>query len=446
MAKKKQTQILASVGSDVESEMRRLSAAPQEAVQAAKAARSRAASRRLRSLCPRPARKARGSRKRSDPHGSARDPLSSHCSIPNRLRPDPNSRRVRSRNAALHSFHRHGGGYGLRTTREQAPETRPMRIHRRKFLHLAARGGGRRRCAAGVCARLSDPAGAHHRRLWRRQHARPGVAADRAMAGGAAASALRRRQPGRRRRQYRGRGGRPFRAGWLHAAHLRHLRRDQRHALCQIGFRFSRRFRADRRGDPTADGAAGQSSRSRPRRFPSSSLMPKPIRARSILPRPASARRCMSRSSFSRCRPASMSCTCPIAARRRHSPISWPDRFKPSSSRCRPRSASSGRQIARLGGDQRKAGGSAAGCCRGERGAARLRRHGLGWILRAEGHAAGHRRDARQRLSPPGLPTRRWWQSSRISAARQRRWTPPHSPSSWPPKPQNGPRWSSSPI
>ena len=73
-----------------------------------------------------------------------------------------------------------------------------------------------------------------------------------------------------------------------------------------------------------------------------SSLMPKPIPARSILLRPASARQCMSRSSCSRCRPISTSCTCLIAARRRLLPISWPDRFKPSSSRCRRRSVSSG--------------------------------------------------------------------------------------------------------
>ena len=208
------------------------------------------------------------------------------------------------------------------------------------------------------------------------------------MAGGAAASALRRRQPGRRRRQYRGRGRRPGRAGWLHAAHLRHLRRDQRHALRQAGFRFSRRFRADRRRDRTADGAAGQSS------------VPGQDAARIH-------RLCQSQSwqdqfCLARHRHAD-ACGDRIAQdagrhRRRARALSRPGA---GIHRSLGRTGSSlhhhavdrdrlhqERQAARLGGDQRKAGGSAAGCCGDKRGAARLRCHGLGWGLRAEGHAA----------------------------------------------------------
>src|SRR5215469_2284940 len=82
-----------------------------------------------------------------------------------------------------------------------------------------ALGGRGRDCGADLADRrrggLSDPPGAHHRGLGRRQHAEFDFAPDRAMAVGASRPALCRGKPDRRRRQYcYGSGGERC-AGWL---------------------------------------------------------------------------------------------------------------------------------------------------------------------------------------------------------------------------------------
>ena len=65
--------------------------------------------------------------------------------------------------------------------------------------------------------------------------------------------------------------------------------RDQRDALRQAQFQFHPRHRAGRGHHPRAQRHGGAIHRFRPRRFPSSSPMPRPIRARSTWRRPATA-------------------------------------------------------------------------------------------------------------------------------------------------------------
>ena len=67
--------------------------------------------------------------------------------------------------------------------------------------------------------------------------------------------------------------------------------RDQRDALREAQFQFHPRHRAGREHHPRAARHGGQSDRFRPRQFPSSSPMPRPIRASSTWRRPASGRR-----------------------------------------------------------------------------------------------------------------------------------------------------------
>ena len=156
---------------------------------------------------------------------------------------------------------------------------------------LAHRGGAepirRGRCASSSAL---PPGGAdrHHR------------APDRAMAVGAARPAIRHREPAGRRQQYRHRGGRACASGRLYAAAGRSDQRDQRDTLRQAQFQFHPRHRAGRGHHSRASTSWRSIHRFRPRRFPSSSPMPRPIRARSIWRRAATGPRRMCPASCSR--------------------------------------------------------------------------------------------------------------------------------------------------
>ena len=76
-------------------------------------------------------------------------------------------------------------------------------------------------------------------------------------------------------------------AGRLHAPPGRSGERDQCDALRQAQFQFHPRHRAGRGHHPRAQSSWWSIHRFRPRRFPSSSPMPRPIRARSTWRRPA---------------------------------------------------------------------------------------------------------------------------------------------------------------
>ena len=163
-----------------------------------------------------------------------------------------------------HSLTSRSGGIGSGAASGSAPENLHVRIPRRHLWVIWRRRRLRcRRDATGdVALDYPDAPGAYHQdgfgggstpdlvsrligqRLSERLH-QPFVVDNRVGAGGnIAAEAVARSAPDGLHR-------------CLHF--MRDLRRHQRHALCQIGFRFSRRFRANRRRDPTADGAPGQS-------------------------------------------------------------------------------------------------------------------------------------------------------------------------------------------
>ena len=168
-----------------------------------------------------------------------------------------------------------------------------MKLPRRQFLHLAAGAAALpARLAHRVGASLSVAAGAHRRRLCRRRRDRHRRAPDRAMAVGAARPAIRHREPAGRRQQYR----RPRRSCARPPDGYTLLlvscgERDQRDALRQAQFQFHPRHRAGRGHHPRARSSWWSIHRFRPRRFPSSSPMPRPIRARSTWHRAATAPR-----------------------------------------------------------------------------------------------------------------------------------------------------------
>ena len=164
-----------------------------------------------------------------------------------------------------------------------------MKLPRRQFLHLAA-GAAALPAVSRIAWAQAYPTRpvriivAVRRRRRDRHHRAP----DGSMAVGAARPAIRHREPAGRRQQYRHRGGRACAAGRLHAPHgqLRRTRSTRRSTTSSISISSatSRRSRAS---------SASPSSwwsihRFRPRRFPSSSPMPRPIRARSTWRRPAS--------------------------------------------------------------------------------------------------------------------------------------------------------------
>ena len=165
-----------------------------------------------------------------------------------------------------------------------------MKLPRRQFLHLAAGAAALPACPAiRAGASLSD---------------RGRCASSSPFAAGGATDIVARlmgqwlserlgqqfvdREPAGRRRQYRHRGGRARTAGRLHAAPGRRGERDQRDALRQAQFQFHPRYRAGGGHHPHAPTSWWSIHRFRPRRFPSSSPMPRPIPARSIWRRPAS--------------------------------------------------------------------------------------------------------------------------------------------------------------
>ena len=116
--------------------------------------------------------------------------------------------------------------------------------------HLFAMAAGAVAASAlprvAVRARLSDAAGAHLRRFWRRRHAGSGVAPDRPVACRAARPAVRGREPHRRRRQSRHPGRRHRGAGRLYAVDLPFGERGQRHALRKARLQFPPRHGAGR--------------------------------------------------------------------------------------------------------------------------------------------------------------------------------------------------------
>ena len=173
------------------------------------------------------------------------------------------------------------------------------------------------RAAQRGCTRLSDAPGPGDRRPGGSEFFRHHRAAYLAISFAASRTAICRRSPPGRDRQYRDRAGRARDAGWLHAASGQFAEHDQCRAVSQSSVRFRARYYADCRGVPRAAGHGSVADLSRPRPCRNSSLMPKPIRARSIWHRPASAARSTSPANCSSSWPASISCMCPITARRR---------------------------------------------------------------------------------------------------------------------------------
>ena len=177
----------------------------------------------------------------------------------------------------------------------------PHLLGRRQFLHLAA-GAAALPAVSRIAWAQAYPsrpvriivgfaaggAGRHRR------------APDGSMAVRTARPAIRHREPAGRRHQYRHRGGRARAGGRLHAA-LRQLRRT-RSMLRSTTSLISISSATSRRSPASSVHPASWRSihRFRPRRFPSSSPMPRPIPASSTWRRPASARPPMSPASCSR--------------------------------------------------------------------------------------------------------------------------------------------------
>ena len=169
-----------------------------------------------------------------------------------------------------------------------------MKLPRRQ---ISASGRGRCRAAGRLAHRvgasLSDAAGAHRRRLCRWRRDRHRRAPDGSMAVGAARPAIRHREPAGRRRQYRHRGGRARAAGRLHAAPGQYERTRSTRRSTTISISISSATSRRSRALSAVPMSWWCIRRFRPRRFPSSSPMPRPIRARSTWRRPASERRPM---------------------------------------------------------------------------------------------------------------------------------------------------------
>ena len=169
---------------------------------------------------------------------------------------------------------------------------------------ISASGSGRCRAAGRIAhrmgANLSGAAGAHHRRLCRRRSERHRRAPDGSMAVGAARPAIRHRKPAGRRYAISPprRSCARRRTATRSSCSLRE--RDQRDALRQAQFQFHPRHRAGREHHPRRPSSWWFIHRFRPRRFPSSSPMPRPIRASSTWRRPASGARPMCPASCSR--------------------------------------------------------------------------------------------------------------------------------------------------
>ena len=176
-----------------------------------------------------------------------------------------------------------------------------MKLPRRQFLHLAA-GAAALPAVSRIAWAQAYPTRPVRidRRLCRRRRDRHLCASDRSVVVGAARPAIRRREPAGRRQQYRHRGGRARAAGRLHAPsrQLRQMPSMRRSTTSSISISSvtSRRSRASS-ACPLSWWCI---HRFRPRRFPSSSPMPRPIRAKSIWRRAATERRPMCPASCSR--------------------------------------------------------------------------------------------------------------------------------------------------
>ena len=123
-----------------------------------------------------------------------------------------------------------------------------MKLHRRKFLRLAAGAAALPALPQrDVGAVLSGASGAHHRSVSSGPGNRHHRAPHRAIAVGAAWARLRDREPDRRGRQHRHRGGRACAPGRLHDCAERPIGRVQRHALPEAQLRSHQGSRSGRR-------------------------------------------------------------------------------------------------------------------------------------------------------------------------------------------------------
>ena len=166
-----------------------------------------------------------------------------------------------------------------------------MKLPRRQFLHLAA-GAAALPAVSRIAWAQAYPSRPVRidRRLSRRRRDRHHRASDRSVAVGAARPAIHHREPAGRRQQYRHRGGRECAAGRLHAPSGRRDECDQRDALRRSSVSISSATLRRSRASSARHTSWWSIHRSRPRPFPSSSPMPRPIRARSTWHRPAMGR------------------------------------------------------------------------------------------------------------------------------------------------------------
>ena len=221
--------------------------------------------------------------------------------------------------------------------------------------------------------------------------------------------------------------------------------RDQRDTLRQAQFQFHPRHRAGRRHHPRASRHGGAIHRFRPRRFPSSLPMPRPIRARSIWRRLATGPRCMCPASLFKMMTDVDMIHVPY---RGAGPSTHRSARRTSTGYvrqpCLPRSSTL--ELASCARSRSRPQCARKRCrtCRPWANLCRVTRRALVWRRRTQEHARRNRRQAQQgdqcrprRSQDQGAACRP--RQHRASLAR-----PPTSGSSSPTKPRSGARWSSS--